>query len=466
MNFILVFIVIVVEAMEDHGRAPLQTANHGQTPMRRLVFSLLLGVAALAGCSGEATGGGADAPSSPGGTSAGGSSGAAPSAGAGAAGESGAPAPRLFVTSSVVFGDEVQTSYLSVLSSLTDGAPDPSKAQEFAGWADLWVNEGQIFVADGESPEVGRYAVDASQQLTEEGRVSFLNYGADSAAFWTELFVGKDKAYWFNTAERQIVIWDPQALEITGSFELELPELEDRGALMLAGPTADRSSVVRGNRAYVPFFWADWEDYSIAEDSVVLVIDTETDEVLEAHAVPCPELNFASLDSDGSIYFSNWGYSALPTLLDDKQRACAVRILDGSDALDPDWSLTFADATEGREASALRALGDGSALLTVLHHERLELGPDVDRYALADSGNWRLWKIDLTTFQAEPLDTIGWHAAGLYGARLGGDSLLFVPSADYATTTTYRFSRDGSAEKLWESTGWQTRLFEVAVPQP
>jgi hypothetical protein len=433
-------------------------------PMTHLPSVGLLLHAALAACSSEQTvpkQSVADVPRSIDGRYADGGSGAAPSAGD--AGEAVAPEGRLFLTSSVVFSDEGQTTYVSVLNSLTEGAPDPSKAHEFAGWADLWVNGDRIFVADGESPEVGRYALDAGQHLSEVGRVSFLNYGGDTAAFWTELFVGKNKAYWFNTVERQIAIWDTEALEVTGSFDFDLPELQDRDSLVLAGPSADRSSVVRGKRAYVPFYWADWQSYSISEDSVVLVIDTETDAVLQVLEVPCPEVNFASLDTDGSIYFSNWGYSAVPSVVDGTQSACAVRILDGSDTLDPEWSLTFVDATEGREASALRALGDGSALITVLHHERLELSGEVDRYALTDSSNWRLWKVDLTSFEAEPLDTIGWHAPGLYGARLGDDSFLFVPSADYATTTTYRFARDGGADKLWESVGWQTRLFELPL---
>lgn len=434
-----------------------------------------LGAPALAGCSddnepaaasttgagGSEAGAPTDGPRPEGGSAQSGGVAGSNAAEAGADGEPSPALERRFVTSSVVFSDEGQTSYVSVLGSLTDGAPDPSQAQEFAGWADLWVNGGRVFVADGESPEVGRYRVDVELKLEEEGRVSFLNYGGDTAAFWAELFVSKSKAYWFNTAERQIVVWDPEALEIASSFDFDLPALEDQSGMMLAGPSADRSSIVRGTRAYVPFYWANWDSYAISEDSVVLVLDTESNEVLDVLDVPCPEINFASLDTDGTIYFSNWGFSAVPSVVDGKRSACAVRILEGSDTLDAEWSLTFADATAGREASALRALGDGSALITVLHDERLEITADVDRYALTDSSNWRLWKVDLTTFQAEPLDTIGWHAPGLYGARLGGDSFLFVPSADYATTTTYRFSPDGSAEKLWESTGWQTRLFEL-----
>lgn len=364
-----------------------------------------------------------------------------------------------FPTSSVVFGEAGETTYVNVLDSLEATGPDPRRSMELAGWADVWAHEGKVFVADGEAPVLTRYSVDAEGALLEEGRLSFQNYGAALTTFTNQLFVAPRKAYWFNTAGREVVSWDPEALVTLSTFAL--PELPDRGAQALVGPSADRSSVVRGDRAYVPLYWADWEGYDLADDSVILVFDTSSDQVIETIGVPCPEVNFASVGGDGTIYFSNWGFSAVPALLDDKAHACAVRMLPGSDVLDPDWQLTFADVADGREASALRWLGDGKALITVFHHERVALGPESDRFALTDSANWRLWMLDIDSRVATPLETLGWHAPGLYGARLQDETFLFVPSGDYASTTTYRFSLDGSAQRRWESTGWLTRLFDL-----
>jgi len=364
-----------------------------------------------------------------------------------------------FPTSSVVFGEAGETTYVNVLDSLETTGPDPRRSMELAGWADLWAHEGKVFVADGEAPVLTRYAVAAEGDLLEEGRVSFQNFGAALTTFTNQLFVAARKAYWFNTAGREVVVWDPEELVTRSTFAL--PELPDRGAQALVGPSADRSSVVRGDRAYVPFYWADWDGYDLSNDSVILVFDTTSDRVIDSISVPCPELNFASVADDGTIYFSNWGFSAVPTLLDGEAHACAVRMLPGSDGLDPDWQLTFADVTDGHEASALRWLGAGQALITVFHHERVGLGPESDRFALTDSANWRLWMLDLGSRVATPLDTVGWHAPGLYGARLEGETFLFVPSGDYASTTTYRFSLDGTAQRRWESTGWLTRLFDL-----
>jgi hypothetical protein len=431
----------------------------GQTTGSSLMGRIVLGLGALAlvGCAGSENdditvvaaslpGDGAPSPDGP-------TQNDGPSAG------SSERAPTTFPMSRVLFSDQGQTTYVNVLSSL-EAADDLDRSREFAGWADLWVHAGKLFVADGEAPVMTRHAVDAEGGFIEEGRLSFQNYGATSVAFWNQLFVADDKAYLFNAEAREVVVWNPSTLATVGSFRL--PDLPDRGAQRLAGPSADRAGVVRGNRAYVAFYWASWDDYALSDDSVILVLDTQTNAVLRTIPVACPELNFASVDASGAIYFSNWGFSAVPTLLDGKPKACAVRILAGSEDVDPAWSLTFADLTGGREASALRWLGDGRALLTVLHDERLTIAADADRYALTDSANWKLWVVDIERRSAAPLDTIGWHAPGLYGARVAGQTYLFVPTADYASTATYLFSGDGSAELRWQAPGWQTRLFELA----
>jgi hypothetical protein len=324
----------------------------GQTTGSSLMGRIVLGLGALAlvGCAGSENddvtvvaaslpGDGAPSPDGP-------TQNDGPSAG------SSERAPTTFPMSRVLFSDQGQTTYVNVLSSL-EAADDLDRSREFAGWADLWVHAGKLFVADGEAPVMTRHAVDAEGGFIEEGRLSFQNYGATSVAFWNQLFVADDKAYLFNAEAREVVVWNPSTLATVGSFRL--PDLPDRGAQRLAGPSADRAGVVRGNRAYVAFYWASWDDYALSDDSVILVLDTQTNAVLRTIPVACPELNFASVDASGAIYFSNWGFSAVPTLLDGKPKACAVRILAGSEDVDPAWSLTFADLTGGREASALRS---------------------------------------------------------------------------------------------------------------
>jgi hypothetical protein len=364
-----------------------------------------------------------------------------------------------FPTSSVVLGQDTSTTYLSLLRSLENQAVDLDGAREFAGWSDLWVHDDKVFMTEGSTPSLTRYSVTDRGELVEDGRLSFLNYGAESAGFWTNLFVSPSKAYLFIIKDRLVVTWNPTSLEITGTFSL--PGLPDRGGQTLQVPSSDRSSVVRGNRAYVPTLWANWKDYALSEDSVILVIDTTRDQLVGTIPVPCPDINVATVDEQANIYFSNWVFSVAPTLLEQKARACAVRVKDGSDQLDPTWSLTFANVTNGREAAALRFIGAGQALMSVFHHERVQLDRTIDRYALVESANWSFWTIDLGTLEAKPVEGIGWHAGGFYSTRIDHRSFLFVPSADYSSTVAYEMFPDGATERRWDTRGWATRLFKL-----
>jgi hypothetical protein len=275
-----------------------------------------------------------------------------------------------------------------VLPSLDAQAIDYDVAREFPGWSDIWVQGERVFVALGEEPVVVRYTLAPDGNLIEDGRVSFVDYGSDTAAFWTNVLISDDKAYYFVVESREVVVWDPGELAITGSFEL--PPLEDRGALQ-PYLTTDRAAVLREDRLYVPVAWGNWDDYQLSEDSAILVIDTSTDSVLDTLPAACPDLNVATLDERGDIYFSDWVYGVASPAFDGTTPTCAVRIRAGEDVLDPEWSLRFADATVGRQAAALRYLGGGQALMSVYYDDRVTLTAETDRFAVVDAPNWRFW---------------------------------------------------------------------------
>jgi hypothetical protein len=363
-------------------------------------------------------------------------------------------AEHVYVTSTVVFSNEGQNTYLSLLPSLDARSVDLQQAREFPGWSSVWAHEGKLFISDGEAPTITRFAVSEGGAFSNEGTLSFLNQGAQ---FAESAFVTPDKAYVFAD---QAVVWSSRSLAITGSFDL--PATPDRpGGMQYGGLSAGRSLVVRGDRTYVATSWANWDEYAVSEDSLIVVLDTDTDRVVDTLAAPCPYLDVATLDDDGSIYFSNWVYSLWPTLLSGKKSACAVRIPAGEDRIDPDWSLTFADVTGGHEAAALRYVGGRKALISVYHDERADLSADGDPAALADAANWRFWMLDLDTRAASPIDAIGYHAGGFSTSRIDGRTFLMVPSADYESTSVYELALDDAAELRWSVPGWATELYQL-----
>ena len=329
------------------------------------------------------------------------------------------------------------------------------EAREFGGWAGISTNNGLLFVSDGESPIMHRYNVDPDGSYSEERRLSFANYGFD---FAQAAFVGDHKVYAFAD---DVVIWDPDAMAVTGTFPL--PDVDDReGGMSWQGLSAGRPFAARGNRAYVATHWANWDDYEVSQESLIVVLDTEDDTVVETISVPCPYLDVATVADDGYIYFSNWIYSVGQTLLQGKREACAVRIAPGAEEIDKDWSLTFADVTGGREGGVLRYAGDNKAVFVAYHDERVEdLQSQTDPAEIAGLTNWRFWIIDLDTLDASPIEGIDWNAGGFYSSRIDGRLFILVPTADYASTGFYEVLSDGTAELRWTMDGWSLDLYKI-----
>lgn len=359
-----------------------------------------------------------------------------------------------YATASIVFGDEGETSYVSLLPDLEPQEVSLDTAREIPGWAGVWTNAGKLFVSDGESPLMWRYDVSASGQYSEEGKISFANYGLEYA---DGAFVSEDKVYAFAD---EVVVWNPKTMKVTGSFPL--PEIEDKErGLEWSRLSTGRSFAVRGNRAYVATNWANWDEYDVAEDSLIVVIDTDKDEVIDTLSVPCPYLDVATVTDDGYVYFSNWIYSVGPTLLHGRRKACAARIAPGKDQIDPDWSLTFADVTGGREGGVLRYLGDNKAVFVAYHDELVEDLASYDSSELADLTNWRFWIVDLETLEASPLEGVDWSVGGYYSSRVDGRLFLFVPEANWESTAFYEVLQDGTTELRWTMDGWSLGLYKI-----
>src|SRR5262245_27300348 len=67
---------------------------------------------------------------------------------------------HVYAAASVVFGEEGDTSYVSLLSNLESQEVHLDQAREIAGWAGVSANDGKLFISDGESPIMRRYGVD------------------------------------------------------------------------------------------------------------------------------------------------------------------------------------------------------------------------------------------------------------------------------------------------------------------
>ncbi|HTU58187.1 MAG TPA: hypothetical protein VMF89_07130, partial [Polyangiales bacterium] len=270
---------------------------------------------------------------------------------------------RVAIVTSVANADNTSNGYLLIVppSALNGDELSLDDAREFAGNSDVWIMGKHAYVASGDAPAVTKYEVQENNELREVGSVSFENFGVSDAAFWNNTFVSETKAYLSGTDASELIVWNPTSLEIEGTIEIE--GLEPRGDLFARAALADRSNLVSNGKLYRPIYWTD-EDYAgRTEDSVIVVIDTKTDEVVNKIKVDATGMDYGTVDDDGLLYFSTWTGSVGTRLaLDTPPTAFAV--------VDPKTdtvkSITeFARVTGGHEGAAMKYVGDGQFVFSV-----------------------------------------------------------------------------------------------------
>lgn len=371
--------------------------------------------------------------------------------------DSGTPGAR-FAISGVIFGDDTESTYISLLPSLDVTDVDYTKALEVPGRASIASYNGWLFVSGGESATITRYSIGENGTFSKDSVLSFANYGFDPFYIddWGNTFVSATKAYLTNSSSLTVV-WDPSAMTITR--DIETPELDREAPLTIDGSPA----VVRGNRLYRTFFWKDWDEYQTLPEQYLGVFDTDNDVLLDL--VPesrCPGLNNrVSQDEAGNLYFSNWVYNVTETLGTGAPKSCALRLSPGADRFDANWQLTFSDLTGGREGAAFNYLGNGKGFITVFYDENVTVDEETDLNELALSPNWRLWSVDLTSKTAAPLEGSEWLAGGYATVQQDDRTFVLVPSEDYDVTSAQEIMSSGRAEPRFDIRGFSYQLLKL-----
>jgi hypothetical protein len=359
-----------------------------------------------------------------------------------------------YVVSTQIFDDRSTTGYVGLLDSLGTQTIDLTQAREFAGAADVWVHDGAVFVTNDEAFTITKFTVTGGA-LVEQGIVSFAAYGLSSFGFWLNTFVSSDKAYFLNdTAE--YIVWDPSTLEITGS--LPLPAPEPREGFRLFTGYSDRAGVLRDGLLYQPFYYTDESFFLFPPASRIVVTEVATDRVLRVIDAPCPGLDYATVDGQGNIYFSSWVYAAGGAAVLDQAPTCVFEV---PVAGEPRVAFTVADVTAGREGGVLRYLGNGKAMLSVLHDERFPPSSAPNAMELTFGDNWRFWSYDPNQNVATEIEAIGWNGGAQYSFDIDQKTYMLVAASDYSTTTVYDLGDGLSLTPVFDTDGWATRLFKL-----
>lgn len=349
---------------------------------------------------------------------------------------------KWFVVPTEVYGADFadSTSYVPVVPSIDVEEISLDNAKELNGRASIGQVGKWLFIAGSTEPIVTRYTVSEDGKLKEDGKLNFMNYGVPeffAIDSWGALFVNEEKAYIFNGSDGSHIVWNPTTLEITG--EIKGPDVTKEGYNL------ESIAFVRGKRMYRIFTLLNYDTWEfLPKPQYLAVYDLDKDEIIDLiEETRCPQLyNRPFMDANEDIYFSGWAWTPGLALTSDYPQSCALRIKKDEDSFDPDYQLNFRDITDGREGAMLRYLGEGQALLDVFHAERAEINDETDAQELANTPNWRLWKIDLDKKTGGPIENLDFKAGGFTDIAIDGRNFLMVPNEDYSETTAYEIIGD------------------------
>jgi hypothetical protein len=359
-----------------------------------------------------------------------------------------------YILSTMVSTDDGSLGYVIVLDSLEPQQIDLSRAREFSGQTDVWVQGDYVYVSNGEDFTITKFSVD-NGSLVEEGQVSFAAYGLSSFGFWLNTFIDSSKAYFLNDTSEYIV-WDPSLMVITGS--LPLPAPEERPGFRLFTGYSDRSAQIVDGLLYQPFYWTDESFFQFLPESRIIVTDIATGSVVRVIDPPCPGIDYSTRDADSNLYFSSWIYAPGGAAVLDQPATCVFEVPATGE---PRVAFDLPSLTEGRQGGVMRYVSNGRALLSVLHDERFPPSDTPSASELTFGANWRFWSYDMAAGTAQPIESIDWNAGAQYSFDIDQRTYTLVAEADYSASTIYDLGTGLSYDVALETPGWATRLFRL-----
>lgn len=234
-----------------------------------------------------------------------------------------------------VYAPEDYLTYVGVLPDVPVGDVSFDTFREF-GNANAYAAGGYVFVEqDG---VVQRFSVDANLGLVDGPRFTWREFGFASINATSTVFVSPTRAYTYAPELALIIIWDPEAMLLTGTLPVELPA---RPADM---ETFAYDGNLVGDRVVWNVFSGSFESLTTYPAVALVVADADSDEpvrVIEDER--CLPGGPSVVDENGDYYVHAGGYYgyflAYGGIADAK--TCILRLGAGQTELDPDYMLDY-----------------------------------------------------------------------------------------------------------------------------
>ncbi|MBZ4335265.1 MxcI [Corallococcus sp. AS-1-12] len=360
------------------------------------------------------------------------------------------PVPQegeLYLVHSAVETNGSRTNYFTLVDSLEGTRTlDYAKSLELPGRPRLYAAKGVGFFAigAGEAPTITRYEV-RDGTLVAGQSLSFQNLGVKRMGAQAVHFVSETKAYYKDDAQGLVIVWNPAEMAIEKTLRLPA-EFIRQGYV-----TALSQWMGRDGEAFFALGWSTSTYDGSLPGSVLVRVDTATDELTWTRDERCRDLQKVGRQGDSLYFFSGvvngLGY-AVKGAGEFGQQDCFLRISPGQKTFDADFVGSVAPALGAGKVGVVIALSeDGTAWMQVADTSVTPTAPGTT-YAEWYSKGWGWYRMPLATLK-EPV-----RAPGELGAYSGftfvaGSQLLITQSAaDYSTSSLVDLSGGTAQPRL------------------
>lgn len=341
--------------------------------------------------------------------------------------------PLYVIHSAVTQPDNSRVNYFSLVESLDEKKTlDYANALEIGNRPRLYAAPGFLAIGAGDSPTITRYTIE-NDELVPGDSVSFLNEGVAGLGAQAVHFVSPTKAYYKDSAQAQVIVWNPSDMSIIKT--IKLPE----SLVKKEGLTATLSAwATRAGEAYFTVSWSTPDYTKVPAGTVLARINTETDELTTTTDTRCRYLS-KTANIDGTLYFfsgviNSFGFATYGEG-ENGQPDCFLKISPNKTTFDEGAVGSMAASFgAGRVATVIAVTDNGEiwaqvADLSITPHET------TTTYQQWYSKGWSWWHLPLSTL------TNAVQVAGEPGAysgsalTFGSNFYLGRANAEYGTTT-------------------------------
>ncbi len=337
-----------------------------------------------------------------------------------------------------------RTNYISILPDLEAREIDLDAAVEVFGPSRFRIYDGDVFVFEGETGEVARYEVAEDLSLEEVGRFSMAGEGVQGFFYLSIAFLSPERAYYVDPAQGRVILWNPQAMEITNT--LEVPDLVKEDYPVT---TVGLSKVV-GEYVVTPVSWRTSNQSRAIYESVLLVLSATDDEVVTIARDARCGVSSTGIVHDGAYYIlGDWDGGVYSVLRPDEglPEPCMLRWQPGAQEFDPDYELELTDVVGAPHFSGAFGMVDTKFVVRAYDSDlSVEEIPDeinsmAPRYF--DLELWRWAVVDIEAQTATILDDLPLTGVGFNPAVI--DGVFYVPQIDEETQNSTLIAIDGTA---------------------